>query len=198
MILLNLDRESKVPLFRQVFSQLKDLIDGNTLKPGYRMPSTRELAEKHGVNRSTVYKAYEELWALGYTESRPGSYSVVRKRHKTLSDMGRAKKGLIPWEKKSSEAGRFIYHTFGKMKSGLPERPAAELINLASLDIDHRLFPLDDFKRSINTVLVEQGGEMFKYGECGGYRPLREYVSGRMRIHGIMVEPEEILITNGS
>ncbi|MCP4146375.1 MAG: PLP-dependent aminotransferase family protein [bacterium] len=84
------------------------------------------------------------------------------------------------------------------MKSGLPERPAAELINLASLDIDHRLFPLDDFKRSINTVLVEQGGEVFKYGECGGYKPLREYVSGRMRIHGIMVEPEEILITNGS
>ena len=27
-----------------------------------------------------LYRAYQELWALGYLESRPGSYSTVRKR----------------------------------------------------------------------------------------------------------------------
>ena len=60
MILLNLDRDSKTPLFQQVYSQLKDLIELDTRKPGDKLPSTRMLAEHLGVHRSTVYKAYEE------------------------------------------------------------------------------------------------------------------------------------------
>lgn len=52
MILLNLERKSSVPLFKQIFAQLKQRIEDNTLAPGFRMPSSRTLAEKHGVNRS--------------------------------------------------------------------------------------------------------------------------------------------------
>ena len=33
-----------------------------------------------GVNRTTVIRVYEELWAQGYTESTPGSFTTVRKR----------------------------------------------------------------------------------------------------------------------
>ena len=47
---------------------------------GAALPSSRTLAERLGLNRSTVYRAYEELWALGYVDSRPGSYTRVRRR----------------------------------------------------------------------------------------------------------------------
>lgn len=198
MILLNLDRKSNTPLFRQVFEQLKHLIEENTLKPGFRMPPTRALAEKHGVNRSTVYKAYEELWALGYLESRPGSYSLVRKRQKIATNGRKSRKGFIPWEKNSSDTGRILHQAYGRLKFTLPTDKASRTLNLASLDLDPRMFPVDDFRRCINTVLVEQGGKILRYGECAGYPPLKEYIATRLRIHGISVKADEILITNGS
>ena len=112
MILLNLERNSQQPIFRQIYEQLQQLMENNTLKPGFRMPSTRALAERHGINRSTVYKAYEELWAMGYLESRPGSYSTVRKRQKIATNGQKSKTGLIAWEKHSSDAGQMLHQSY--------------------------------------------------------------------------------------
>ncbi len=198
MIILNLERKSKVALFRQIFEQLKKLIEDKSLGPGFRMPSTRVLAEKHGVNRSTVYKAYEELWALGYIESRPGSYSVVRKRQQIATIERKSKKGLIPWEENSSDIGQVLHKAFCRLKFSLPDGSPSNVINFAALDLDSRLFPVDDFRRCMNTVLVEQGGGILKYGENAGYKPLRKYIAARLRIHSISADWDEILITNGS
>ena len=82
MILLTLDRKSQVPLYFQIINQIIEMVESDILKPGTRLPSTRFLAETLAVNRSTVYNAYQELWAQGYIDSRPGSYSLIRKRHK--------------------------------------------------------------------------------------------------------------------
>jgi DNA-binding transcriptional MocR family regulator len=161
------------------------------------MPSTRSLAEKHGINRSTVYKAYEELWTMGYIESRPGSYSVVRKRQHIVGNGQKAQKGLIAWEEKSSDAGRILHRSFNQFKYRLNDLSPGT-INLASLELDPRLFPVENFRRCMNTVLVEQGGKLLGYGERAGYSPLRKTIAHRLRIHGISVSPEEILITNGS
>jgi DNA-binding transcriptional MocR family regulator len=198
MILLNLERTSNKPLFRQIFEQLKARIEDATLSPGFRMPSTRVLAEKHGVNRSTVVKAYEELWAMGYVESRPGSYSVVRKRQQIALPGDISAKGLIPWEEKSSDAGRALHSSYRRLTSKVPASTPGKVVNMAPLDLDARVFPVEDFRRCLNTVLVEQGGEILKYGECEGYRPLREVIAARLRVHGISVNWDEILVTNGS
>jgi DNA-binding transcriptional MocR family regulator len=197
MIILNLDRNDKMPLFKQMVFQLKNLMESNTLKPGFRMPSTRSLAEKHGLNRSTVYKAYEELWALGYIESRPGSYSIVRKRKEMVSSNRRSTRSRIPWESKSSEPGRSLHRDFKSMRKKYPSN-FSDLINLASLELDPRLFPVDTFRRCINSVMLELGSKILTYGDCFGYHPLREYIAERLKIHGISVSPAEILITNGS
>lgn len=196
MILLNLERSSKVPLFMQIFTLLKQRIDDEILKPGFRMPPTREFAEKHGINRSTVVKAYEELWALGYTESRPGSYSVVRKRQKLATPERKSDKGLIRWKDKSTKTGQLLHDSYKRLNINGPD--SMQLINLASLDLDQRLFPVEDFRRCLNTVMVEKGAGIMKYGECAGYTPLRESIAQRMRVHGISVKADEILITNGT
>lgn len=197
MILLNLERNSQQPIFRQIYEQLQQLMENNTLKPGFRMPSTRALAERHGINRSTVYKAYEELWAMGYLESRPGSYSTVRKRQKIVTNGQKSKTGLIAWEKHSSDAGQMLHQSYQKFKYKLTD-VSTEVINLASLELDPRLFPVQDFRRCINTVMVEQGAALLGYGERAGFKPLRKTIANRLRIHGISVNWQEILITNGS
>ena len=83
MLLLHVDRESEIPIYRQIIDSIVHLVDGGALSPGDRLPPSRALADSAGVHRSSVTRAYEELWALGYLESRPGSYSTVRRRAST-------------------------------------------------------------------------------------------------------------------
>lgn len=62
-----------------------------------------------------------------------------------------------------------------------------------------RFFPVEEFQQSAHNVLVSSGREALQYSTTEGYRPLREFVSDRYKKNkGIDVDPDEILITNGS
>ncbi len=63
----------------QVTDQLKELIARGALKPGERLPSERELAERFGVSRTVVREAVRSLTAKGLLEVTAGSGMVVRK-----------------------------------------------------------------------------------------------------------------------
>ncbi|MCP4220051.1 MAG: PLP-dependent aminotransferase family protein [bacterium] len=196
MLVLNLDRKSSEPLFKQVFTQLKVLMDTAVLKPGFRMPSTRLLSEKLGVNRSTIYKAYQELWALGYTESRPGSYSYVRKRKPSVTRPKEVKKNT--GDVFTTEAADKVYQFFRRTRGQILHGKKDGLINMSEFLPDPRLLPVEEFRKSLNTVLKEQGAKLLKYSKIGGYMPLRKYIANRMQQHGMQVSPGEILITGGT
>jgi GntR family transcriptional regulator/MocR family aminotransferase len=199
MLLLNLKPDGAIPLYRQIVSQIKEFIDNNVLKSGSRLPSSRLLSEKLGVNRSTIYKAYEELWALGYIESRPGSYSTVRKRIEIVNTNGSEVKSIINWNKKSSNGAKNVYDMFLKLEAdNKGKNRSDDVINLSPLLMDSRLFPSEEFRKSMNKVLKENSGEVLDYGNHRGYKPLREFISNRLSMHSINASPDEILITNGS
>jgi 2-aminoadipate transaminase len=44
----------------------------------------------------------------------------------------------------------------------------------------------------------EDGADVLLYGEVRGYRPLRDFIAGRMAMRGAAVDPADILITNGA
>ncbi|MFQ6116421.1 MAG: GntR family transcriptional regulator [bacterium] len=85
MILIKIDRESATPIYQQIVQELIRLIENGTLEHRARLPSSRELAKKLGINRSTVNHAYLELLAVGSVESRPGSYTSIRKRPQVVA-----------------------------------------------------------------------------------------------------------------
>ena len=70
-------RESDTPLFRQLYLQLRAAILSRRLRPGTKLPSTRELASQLGVSRSATVAAYEQLLAEGYTSGRHGSGTYI-------------------------------------------------------------------------------------------------------------------------
>ena len=70
-------RESDTPLFRQLYLQLRSAILSRRLRPGTKLPSTRELAAQLGVSRSAAVAAYEQLLAEGYTSGRHGSGTYI-------------------------------------------------------------------------------------------------------------------------
>ena len=73
-----LSRNSEVPLREQLTTQIKLGILSHDLRPGARLPSTRELARRYGIHANTVSAAYRELEARGWLELRRGSGVYVR------------------------------------------------------------------------------------------------------------------------
>ena len=198
MLLLKIDTGSAVPLYRQVISGIVGLIDGGTLGPGDRLPSTRSLARHLGINRFTVYRSYEELQALGYVESTPGSYTTVRKRAKLAAERA-AEAGSIAWGKTVGRRADRLHGEFGRyLVEPVVPRERTDIVNLSRLEPDGRLFPLKDFQRAVNQVLAAKGSEIMRYGSPQGYAPLREYIATRLRIHGVAASPANVLLTNGA
>src|SRR5215212_3244363 len=65
------------PVIRQVYDQVRGAIHDGALKPGGRLPSSRDLAQRLGVARASVVAAYDQLLAEGYAEGRQGSGTFV-------------------------------------------------------------------------------------------------------------------------
>jgi DNA-binding transcriptional MocR family regulator len=197
-MLLHIDRESRVPLHEQIRAQVALHIDQGTLAAGARLPPSRRLATTLGLNRSTVYRAYQDLWAQGYLESRSGAYSTVRARLRTGKACSPAGDALLDFERLSAPAPRRLFAQVASMArlSALAKDPS--LINFSSLAADRELCPVDELQRAFRQVIASRGKAIFDYGDPAGYRPLRETVAANLRVHGVAVTAEEVLITNGA
>ncbi len=74
-----LSRQSEVPIREQLVTQVVLGILSDDLRPGRRLPSTRELARRFHVHANTVSAAYRELERMGWLEFRHGSGVYVRR-----------------------------------------------------------------------------------------------------------------------
>ena len=132
--------------------EICDMIVSGTLQPGFRLPSSRELAKRLGVNRSTVFQAYQDLICLGCIDSQPGSYSTVRERTKLVdSSLQPVLREVFPWwetdqVKSELSAGSPVtkFDTRREISEGV--------IDFTPIDLDDRHCPTEDLKRSLNAV----------------------------------------------
>src|ERR1700678_3492157 len=121
-------REAKTPAFRWLFTALRADILGGRLRPGARLPATRDLARQYGLARGTIVNAFEQLQSEGYIEGSVGSGTYVnrvlpdellhvasrqspalpatRKRRRRLSDYARRVKLFPNFEIRPSRAFR--------------------------------------------------------------------------------------------
>jgi DNA-binding transcriptional MocR family regulator len=177
MLLLKIDRASEIPAFRQICDRIVTLVDEGALRPGDRLPPTRVLGASIGFHRSTVVRAYNELRALGYLESRAGSYSTIRRRQRppaTLSgDVVRRKDSLIDWDAVTRPSIRAL-RTHASMET--VKATAGEVIDFDRLSADPTLAPCDHLRRCIKNVIVRAGGAALDYADAAGWPPLREWI----------------------
>ena len=73
----HLEREQR--LYERVVEKVLELISSGAWKPGFRLPSERELSEAFGVSRTVVREAVKALEARGVLESATGSGVSVRR-----------------------------------------------------------------------------------------------------------------------
>jgi GntR family transcriptional repressor for pyruvate dehydrogenase complex len=65
-------------LHEQVAGKIQELIIGESLRPGDKLPSERDLAERLGVSRTVIREAVRVLSAQGLVEAKAGSGTYVR------------------------------------------------------------------------------------------------------------------------
>jgi 2-aminoadipate transaminase len=64
---------------------------------------------------------------------------------------------------------------------------------------NRNLFPIEELKSATNSLFDESGKEILQYSESEGYFELRQWIASRYsQTKGIVVNPDNILITSGS
>ena len=75
-----------------------------------------------------------------------------------------------------------------------------EIISFAGGIPDPAIFPLDAIGKAYQTVLQDQATarDAFQYSISEGYVPLRDWITGYLKGHGIETGPEQVLVTSGA
>ena len=80
------------PIGKQIVDAVRMKIATGELDPGDQLPSVRGLAQQLTINPNTVAKAYAELTAEGWLESRQGLGLYVAPPRQRLSDAERERR----------------------------------------------------------------------------------------------------------
>lgn len=73
-----------------------------------------------------------------------------------------------------------------------------EIISFAGGLPAKEFFPVREFDEACHHILTTQGEVALQYSPTEGFRPLKSFLAEKMSKYGIMVEPENILMVNGS
>lgn len=75
--MLEIDKQSPLPIYYQIEAYLKQQIDDGLLKPGDTLPSEREFSEQFHVSRMTIRQAIMNLVNAGYLNRQKGRGTFV-------------------------------------------------------------------------------------------------------------------------
>jgi GntR family transcriptional regulator/MocR family aminotransferase len=168
-LLIDLDRQSDLPLHEQIERTIREGVREGRLAAGTRLPSTRALAAELRVSRGVVSEAYGQLAAEGYLLTRQGA--PVR--------VARAVRPARPREPAESLLPGYRYH----FHPGLPDLAA---------------FPRDRWLRSLRSAWGQAPLDAIGYVDPRGVPALRQTLADHLvRTRGVAADPEQLLICSG-
>lgn len=180
--------------YRWLYGALRREILEGRLRPGTRLPATRDLAEEYGLSRGTIVTAFEELKAEGYVEGSVGSGTYVNKvLPEELLEVrrDRAQRATPPQTRRAlSNYGKAL-----RAFPGFPNRASrAFRSNLPALDE----FPMTLWAQITNRQLRRASVAMLTGCEATGYAPLREAIAGYVsRSRGVVCTGKQVIVTSG-
>jgi GntR family transcriptional regulator/MocR family aminotransferase len=193
------------PLYRWLYEELRARILSGQLRPGVRLPATRDLALQYGLSRPTIVTAFEQLRSEGYVEGKVGSGTYVSQ---TLPDellqapragsqrtKSRRRIALSAYARRLQQSPREV------ARNALPSRahgrnsaPRAFRAGQPALDA----FPADLWAQVATRRLRRVSTNLLAGGEALGYRPLRDAVAEYLNTsRGVNCSPDQVLIISG-
>lgn len=189
------------PLYQQVYKSIRRGVLTGRLKPGTKLPSSRDLSEELRVSRNTVVQAYEQLLAEGYIEGRLGwgTFVAASVPDELLAVHGGAEKQL-------QHAGTSVANSISAYaRRALEQAPLGVRPN-EKLRIDFRYgaanvtdFPTEEWRAITAKHLRTIDRDSLNYSEAGGYAPLREAIVDYVREYrGIHCVARDVIVMSGS
>ena len=167
-LLVSVSREAPGTLGAQVEDQFRGAIREGALRPGARVPSTRDLARQLGVSRRIVVDAYAQLAAEGYLTLRQGARPQVSQT--------------------AAETGEAIALT--------PERPPRYDFRPSVPDVS--TFPRSSWLRSLREAVTTITDADLGYGDMRGVEQLCAALADYLgRVRGVVGSPGNIVVTCG-
>jgi len=188
-------REPGTPAGRWLYAALRGAILDGRLRPGVRLPATRELARQHGLARGTIVGAFEQLRAEGYVEATVGSGTYVTRvlpdRLLEVGPRARAPSLAAPAQpRRLSGYGRRV-RLFRNLEPG-PVR--AFRANQPALD----LFPTTLWAQVAGRRLRQASTDLLLACDPLGHRPLREAVADYLTAsRGVRCVADQVAIVSG-
>jgi GntR family transcriptional regulator/MocR family aminotransferase len=188
-----LQRDSEVPMHRQLYEALTEMIVNGSLKAGDKLPPARDFAKLMGVSRPTIETCLFQLAQEGYVETRRSSGTYVSPN---LSDVPLSTLKSTPGKHRKassyslSDYGRFVSQMPHPVKAGEePEisfycwRPALDQ------------FPLTEWARAIGRHARASSVAMLDTNmDAQGSIELRQALVGLVKkFRGVECHPDQII-----
>lgn len=201
LTLVSVDKHSKVPLFRQLETQLRNAILAGSLAGGTRLPSSRALAIELGVSRPTVVLVLERLAVEGFLEARHGAgtfvASVIPQHLPRALAMPPANQPSV--EAMPPDLGALQLSRTGARFAALDANIGVSdgrpfLPNAPAYD----KFPFALWQTCANRQARQSFRNGLGYADPAGFAPLQRAIADYLALHrGDQCDPEQIVITPG-
>ncbi|HLA70328.1 MAG TPA: PLP-dependent aminotransferase family protein [Steroidobacteraceae bacterium] len=187
-------RRGSGTLQEQIYRSVRQSIREGLAGADRRLPSTRTLAKRLGVSRTTALLALEQLRAEGYVVARRGSGTFIAPR---LPE--RLPPQVVP---SGSAVARPPFSRRGLLLSQLsaPDRrrsdvaPCAFRLGTPALD----LFPQRIWAQITRECLRVRKPALLDYSKLAGLRSLREAIAEQMQSRGTRCDADQVQVVTGA
>lgn len=195
--LIDLDRDGELSLTEQLARVFTEAIESGELAPGERLPPTRELAERAGINHLTAVRSYKRLRELGLVTAQVGRGTFVRDAPQPAAGIaslpGTAWQSYVLPEWPETYGDRVIAEMFRRAGD-----EGGDVIPLSVGFPSRRLYPEADITAATEAVLARGAGHILDYAEIAGETELRTELAALLRQRGAGDGPDELVVTNGA
>ena len=174
-------------LYQRIAQQLAEDIRSGVYLPGERVPSVRKLSQQLKVSHATVLQAYANLEDQGMIRARPQSGFYV---HHTPALTAPTPDIALVERPALVTRSSIINQVLSESR-----RDGLIPVGAAVPHVDY--LPVRALHQQLAKVTRFQSPRAFSYMFSPGYEPLRRQVAIRMRDAGVVVGPEDVVITHG-
>jgi GntR family transcriptional regulator/MocR family aminotransferase len=194
---LDLDQHDEVPLYLQLYEQVRRSVLSGRLAAGARLPSSRTLASELGLSRTTVIQAYDRLWSEGYLTAKVGSGTRVTA---TLPE-DRLAAAASPQQASPGRAAARLSHraaALAPMLAGAGRLDVARPFLPGYPAVD--LFPIGIWRRlAWRRLRARNQVDLLRPPEPAGHTALRSAIAEHLRLtRGVRCTAEQVVITTGT
>jgi GntR family transcriptional regulator/MocR family aminotransferase len=156
-----------------LYRSLRGLIESGQMKPGDKLPTTRDIAGRFGVSRGVAVAAYEMLVADGFAEARVGAGTYVAE--------------AVPLLQAAPEPQAVVAR---EAQAPLPGALGCSTADATTLRI---------FRMLMNRHLAKPSARHFHYNDPAGSFALRVEIAAYLKAaRGVNCEPDQVIMTAGT